>query len=139
MEMVEARLAALAPQFVEFEMSDEREVFDTLRTHLEDAPEIYGAAFAFVPVEQGGELVKSSPYVFRGGDGLVEINLAESYDYVVEQWYAQPVDEEMAVWSDPYFDEGGGDIWMVTYSIPLYDEDSVLIGVLTSDLPVDPE
>ena len=139
MAMVEARLGALAPQFAAFQVSDEQKVFEILRTHLEENPDIYGAAFAFAPVELEGDVVKSSPYVFRGGTGFVEKNLAESYDYVSEQWYSQPVEQGKAVWSDPYFDEGGGDIWMVTYSVPLYNGDSQLTGVLTSDLPVDPE
>ncbi|WP_461482588.1 cache domain-containing protein [Porticoccus sp.] len=134
-DMVERRLGALALQFGAIQVSDERKVFEMLRAYLEENPDIYGAAYAFAPVELDGVVVKSSPYVFRGEAGFVERDLAVSYDYVSEQWYSQPVERGMAVWSDPYFDEGGGDIWMVTYSVPVYDGDSRLSGVLTSDLP----
>jgi hypothetical protein len=42
-----------------------------------------------------------------------------------------------ALWSALYFDAGGGEIWMVTYSVPVYDSESRLVGVVTSDLPTD--
>jgi hypothetical protein len=112
-------------------------VFNLLRRHLEENPEIYGAAFAFAPVERDSALIKSSPYVFRsGGDaaGFVEKDLAASYDYTAEAWYAEPVKKGKALWSAPYFDAGGGEIWMVTYSVPVYDAESRLVGVVTSDL-----
>lgn len=40
--------------------------------------------------------------------------------------------------SKPYYDAGGGEAWMIAYSIPLYfqGKQPQLIGVLTSDLIV---
>jgi len=138
-EVVETRLDALALEFGAVRDLDAQDAFGMLEKHLAGNPEIYGAAFAFAPEEREGEVVKSSPYVFRAAGGLVRKDLAESYDYVSEQWYSRPVEIGRAVWSDPYFDEGGGDIWMITYSVPIYEPDSVLIGVLTSDLPTEAE
>lgn len=134
-QAVETRLGALATEFAAAPGLDAQDAFAMLEEHLAENPGIYGAAFAFAPVERGGKVAKSSPYVFRAGDGFIRKDLAESYDYVSEQWYSQPVELGRAVWSDPYFDEGGGDIWMVTYSVPIFDGDSALVGVLTSDLP----
>jgi hypothetical protein len=39
------------------------------------------------------------------------------------------------VWSEPYYDAGGGEAWMVTYSVPVYSsrKNPRLIGVVTID------
>ena len=36
----------------------------------------------------------------------------------------------------PYFDAGGGEIWMITRSVPVRDADGVF-AIVTTDLPVD--
>ena len=44
------------------------------------------------------------------------------------------------LWTDPYFDEGGGNITMVTYSSPVVAsvaEKDFFLGVVTIDIPVD--
>ena len=38
------------------------------------------------------------------------------------------------VLSPPYFDEGGGEIWMVTWSVPFYNSDGEFRGVATADI-----
>ncbi|HMB93761.1 MAG TPA: cache domain-containing protein [Rhodothermales bacterium] len=115
---------------------DTDKVFAMLQTYMRENPQIYGAAFAFAPEDNGG--VKSAPYVFRQGDTLVEKNLIDSYDYTApeQMWYVTPVETKAPVWTDPYFDEGGGDVWMVTYAIPVYTTADALelIGVVTSDV-----
>jgi len=44
------------------------------------------------------------------------------------------------VWSAPYFDAGGGETWMITYSVPFFRRDGAaraLAGVVTADLDLD--
>jgi hypothetical protein len=130
---VETRLGVLAARLADTPDLDAAAALRILRTYLEENPEVYGAAFAFAPRQADG--LKVSPYVYRAANGFVEKDLAASYDYAAEAWYAEPVAMKHALWSDPYFDEGGGEIWMITYSIPVYDAQARLIGVLTNDLP----
>ena len=59
----------------------------------------------------------------------------QSYGINEQQWLRVPVDTQKAVWSDPYFDDGGGNIEMETYSLPILDNGSV-IAVATTDLPI---
>lgn len=115
---------------------DDKTAFALLKNFLEKNPYIYGAAYAFVPVNKDGKLIKSSPYVYRSGGELIEKNLANAYDYTVQRWYVLPVKAGKPVWSKPYFDEGGGNAWMITYSVPIYSGENParLAGVLTSDL-----
>jgi hypothetical protein len=81
-----------------------------------------------------------SPYVYRPdgeSGGLVSTAslMDESYKINEQPWLRIPVDTKTAVWSDPYFDEGGGNVEMETYSVPILDGDTV-IAVATTDLPV---
>ena len=79
----------------------------------------------------------ASPYVYRSGEGFAELDLATP-DYRIDEqeWLAEPRDSKAAIWTDPYFDAGGGEIWMVTRSVPLIRDGAVVL-VATTDLPVD--
>jgi len=92
---------------------------------------IFGAALGFSP-----EIQQASPFVYRGGNGLVKKDIASEIDYTKADWYAVPVKIGEAVWSDTYFDVGGASesSLMTTYSIGLYNRDSSFIGILTSVL-----
>ncbi|MBI5592588.1 MAG: hypothetical protein HY881_19145 [Deltaproteobacteria bacterium] len=133
---VEDVLGALAKKMTRHAPADSQSVISLLTRHLGENPYIYGAAFAFAPVKKNGELVKSSPYVYRSEGKFIEKNLIDAYDYTVQDWYVLPVNARKPVWSEPYYDKGGGDAWMITYSIPIYAKGKHprLIGVLTSDL-----
>ncbi len=111
-------------------------MFPLLTEYLKKYPDIYGSAMAFVPGEKEGQKVLASPYVYRKGTGFVEVNLESAYDYTADAWYSEPVKEGRARWSDPYYDEGGGGVVMITYSVPVYDKDKKFIGVVTSDLEI---
>jgi len=112
-----------------------------LKDYLRAHPEVYGAAFAPAP-GRPGELPKFCPYVYRKNGQFVEENLAKpGYDYANAEWFTKPRKKKKPVWSEPYFDEGGGEIWMITYSVPIYLDlgDTEFYGVVTSDLPVTPK
>ncbi len=137
---VEKALDGLADAIGREPSLDKSRAFTMLATYLRQNPEIYGAAFAFAPRQQDGRTVKSAPYVFRSGARLVEKELIDSYDYTAPEqaWYVAPVRLGKPVWTEPYFDKGGGDVWMRTYSIPIYSggAERRLIGIVTSDVEV---
>ena len=43
---------------------------------------------------------------------------------------------DVGVWTSPYFDAGGGEIWMITRSVPARDSAGIF-AIVTTDLPVD--
>lgn len=135
----EAALTAFAKK-IGAPSRDDASLYETLTGYLKENPDIYGAAFAFAPTEVGGKTVKSVPYVYRKDGKFVSVNLVESYktDYTHMEWYAKPAATRKPSWTEPYFDEGGGNVNMVTYSIPVFAKGSTteLLGVVTSDLPV---
>jgi sigma-B regulation protein RsbU (phosphoserine phosphatase) len=102
-------------------------------------PDVYGSTIA-VEVGNGVAGAKPfAPYFFRRGGGIGYSDLAlASYGYRELPWYRRAADSLRPVWSLPYFDAGGGDIWMVTYSVPFFRKEAdarrVLAGVVTADL-----
>ena len=105
-----------------------------LQAYLEAHPVFFGSAAAVL--DSSGEVV-ASPYVYRTGDGYGFADLAEpSYNIEAQDWFAEPIATDAAVWTEPYFDAGGGDIWMITRSVLLRDAQGVF-AVVTTDLPVD--
>ena len=105
-----------------------------LTKFLKENPLIYGATLAFAPTEVDGKKHEAAPYVYRSGAEFKQVDLPEGYDYTLSEWYAVPVDQKKPAWSNPYFDDGGGGVVMVTYSIPLFDDSNTLTGVLTADV-----
>jgi sigma-B regulation protein RsbU (phosphoserine phosphatase) len=102
-------------------------------------PDVYGSTIAVETISADGNLQPFAPYLFRRGDSIGFSDLArDSYAYRELPWYRRAADSKHAVWSLPYFDAGGGETWMVTYSVPFYrrvpDTDRELAGVVTADL-----
>jgi sigma-B regulation protein RsbU (phosphoserine phosphatase) len=100
--------------------------------------EIYGSCLAFSPYKFRPGIKYYAPYFYEIGTTLYHKNLAESnYNYPAWDWYRKPVEKGAPVWSEPYFDTGGGNELMATYSVPLYQQhrkkDS-LLGVITADV-----
>ena len=105
-----------------------------LQAYLEAHPAFYGSAIALL--DESGT-VTSCPYVYRTADGHDNIDLATpSYNIEGQDWFTMPLAANTGVWTDPYFDEGGGDIWMITRSVPVRDDDGVF-AIVTTDLAVD--
>lgn len=136
MKKVEKSLASFAVELKKKPSASPESMYAELKGYLEKNPEIYGAAFAYPPENNAGEL--NCPYVYRQDGKFIEKNISEGYDYTAPgvSWYSEPVKRRKPYWTKPYFDKGGGEIDMITYSIPLYDGQKRLLGVVTSDLPV---
>lgn len=117
-------------------ISDTSQVLVILQAYLDANMSVYGSAFAFAPILSESGKTLNSYYTYRTAEGYASKKLEQSYDYTKEQWYSSPVENKKAMWSDPYFDEGGGNAQMITYGIPLYTADSLLIGVITADLEI---
>lgn len=66
---------------------------------------------------------------------LVETNLNSlEYEYFSQPWYTVPAEKRSPVWSEPYYDEGGGNTLMCTYSVPFFNEDDSFAGIVTADM-----
>ena len=116
---------------------DPAELRKILRNHLIKSREIYGMALAFAPYRFNPLLKRFSEYVYRGPDGITATDLdSDSYDYPHQCWYLIPTLLGRAVWTEPYYDDGGGHALMTTYAAPFYRHGK-LVGVATADVSLE--
>ena len=115
-------------------LTDAAAYAERLRVFLDAHPAFYGSAAALL--DQDGR-VTASPYVYRTADGYATLDLAvPSYNIESQAWVTAPLAANAGVWTAPYFDAGGGEIWMVTRSVPVRDAEGVF-ALITTDLPVE--
>jgi PAS domain S-box-containing protein len=135
-----AQVAVSTATFVETRPDvTEEQVYAQLRANVARRNLVYGSAMAFEPETFEGRPL-CCPYVYRDGEGFTQLDIGiESYDYTQPewQWYCAPRDEKRSLWTEPYFDEGAGNILMCTYSVPFNRQDQFW-GVTTIDIPLTP-
>ena len=109
-----------------------------LRLSLETNPEIFGSCIAFKPYGFYNDSLYFAPYYYRSGDSLIYENIGnDSYQYFYWDWYQIPKELEKAIWSEPFYDEGGGNILMCTYSVPFLKKSEGIeefTGIITVDI-----
>ncbi len=137
MARVPENMAAL----IEHSNFSEEELKQILKLIVEVNPEIYGSAIAFEPYFEGRKEKYYSFYAYRKNDSVILTTLGnDSYDYFLMDWYQVPREKGKPYWTEPYYDEGGGDIFMSTYSVPLYFSNKgerVFVGIVTIDISID--
>lgn len=104
--------------------------------------EINGCTVAFAPYKFAKDKYYFDPYYYREERDVKRFDLDNDaeYDYFKWPWYTLPRDEGKGIWSEPYFDEGGGNILMVTYSQPFYrniDGKKEFYGVVACDISIE--
>lgn len=133
-----AQLATLLPEW------PNAEYWRWLGGLLDDSPALYGTGVTFWPANRGGQ--RKDLYALRGKDGNFHDGRYayqdERYTYDgadgTHEWFSRPQASGKPEWSKPYFDEGSGNVWMVTYSIPFYAAKSKAFdGVAFSDIRID--
>ncbi len=114
---------------------------EMLHSFLTGNPNVYGSIIAFEPYAFDPALQYFAPYGDReDGRPHVVVLGSETYHYFHKDWYLIPKELGRPVWSEPYYDEGGGNILMTTYSVPFYrgkDSQRVFQGVVTADVSLE--
>lgn len=112
-----------------------------LRLAVETNNEIYGSAISFEPDYKDPAGKYSTIYIFKDkGEIITDLVNKDDYNSHMMDWYLIPKELQRPLWSEPYFDEGLGNIVMSTYSVPLYkniEGRRKFIGILTADLSLD--
>lgn len=108
------------------------------RRIVEENPSVMGSTIALVP-DYNKKLPLFAPYVCRTADGSTELKslATEEYDYPSQEWFTEPLKYGYGYWSEPYIDEGGGEVLMTTYSVPVTDDAGRVAAVLTADVSLD--
>src|SRR6185369_15726172 len=110
-----------------------------LRDVVAGRDDIYGATIALEPTEE--QPTGFAPYFFHARGEVRYADLAApEYRFTTKDWYTEPLRLRHAVWSEPYYDEGGGDVLMTTYSVPLLGAGTGarnFVGVVTADITLE--
>ena len=124
---------------VPYNINDPESLYGITETLLKNNEFIYGSAIAFEPDYYSSEGRYYSPYSYKTGNGTIRHRQlgTETYDYHYMDWYQIPKLLNRPYWSEPYYDEGGGNMMMATYSKPLYDKDGKMYAIITADLSLD--
>ena len=114
-------------------------MYDITTRLLQNNDFICGSAVAFEPDYYASKGHYYSPYSYKDSDGniLTKQLGSDTYDYHYMDWYQIPKLLNESYWSEPYFDDGGGNMMMTTYSKPLFDEYGNLYAVITADLSLE--
>ena len=100
---------------------------------------VVGCAVAFVDgVHHGDHWF--SPYSYldpASGEVLTKQLGSPDYDYHQMEWFKVAYETGEPHWSNPYFDEDGGERLMTTYSYPVKDTDGKVFAVITADIAID--
>jgi sigma-B regulation protein RsbU (phosphoserine phosphatase) len=113
-----------------------KQIHQSIKSFINTNTSIFGMAVALEPHTLIESLEDYSPYYYRKENKLAFSDLADnSYNYQVQPWYSRPKLTAAPVWSEPYFDEGGGDVRMITYSAPMYlSDNTTFAGIATADI-----
>lgn len=115
----------------------EAQLTEWLRAELAAEPLVFGMAVAFEPKQFHESVDEFCLYVFRNGASLgIKQLLPPEYTPIYREWdwYARATNS--GVWSEPYVDSGGGEIPMVTFSMP-FERGGRKAGVVTVDLSLE--
>ena len=105
---------------------------------LADNEYIVGSAIAFEPYYYPRKGRQFSPYSFKHDGTTTSIQLGtDQYDYHSMEWYTAPMESGRGHWSEPYFDEGGGEMMMSTYSLPIRNAKGQIVAIFTADVSLD--
>jgi phosphoserine phosphatase RsbU/P len=123
---------------LEFSDTDPKAVLKSIQEFISNNKEVYGSTVAFEPYQCDPKEYYFAPYYFERGDSVnMKMLKGTGYDYFHQVWYKSARTLGKGIWSEPYFDKGGGDMFMCTYSVPFYKNingEKTFAGVVTMDI-----
>jgi len=111
-----------------------------LRDVVANEDYIYGATIALNP--QLDDNISFAPYYYRKDGVISYVDMAGGGEaYWRKTWYTAAVEAAKPIWVEPYFDEGGGEVLMTTFSVPVYHINNegarTLYAIVTADVALE--
>jgi sigma-B regulation protein RsbU (phosphoserine phosphatase) len=100
---------------------------------------VVGGCIGFEPYYYPDKGKYFMPYVTRtlGNKPVSKYLGGDDYDYFNMEWYRTALSAGHGVWSEPFYDDGGGDVMMISYVMPIRDDSNNIIGAMTADMSID--
>ena len=120
-------------------ISDPDYMFKITGELVQNNPFIVGSTVAFEPNFFPSKGYYYSAFSCQDGKcGIKRIQQGgETFQYHGMDWYRIPKESGKSSWCEPYFDEGGAEVMMCTYSVPLLNRDGKVYAVLTADISLE--
>lgn len=117
-------------------LSQPDSLYRLTRLMIRNNPMIIGSSIAFEPFYYPEKGKMFAPYSYKDNDSILKDRQlgTVAYNYHEKDWYKTAKFQDRNYWSEPYFDEGGADNIIATYSHLLRDKDGKIFGVLTADI-----
>ena len=135
---VEIAIDNVIPE-VESTLNSPDNIYPILKKLLELNPSIIGSTVAFEPNYYPSKGEFFAPYAYKdfNYNVLTKQLGTKDYQYHYMDWYQIPKLLNKRYWSEPYYDKGGGEQMMTTFSCPLYDKDNKMYAIITADVSLD--
>ncbi|MBQ0086060.1 MAG: SpoIIE family protein phosphatase [Bacteroidales bacterium] len=138
LQKVETSVASSA-WLIRENLDNEEYLYHITQKIVEENPNIIGSAIAFDSYYFEDKLF-FSPYSFMDtNSGEVQSKQLGTlqYNYFFMDWFQIPYLMGEPCWGEPYFDDGGADCLMSTYSYPLKDAEGKVFAVITADISLE--
>ena len=114
-------------------------MFDIANRMVKNNPSFWGSGVAFKPNYYPKKGKFFEPYsVRRGEDSIVSMQVGNiGEDHTQKEYFRIPVTEGKSHWSEPYLDLIGAQGVITTYSVPVRDQKSDIVGVVFADITID--
>jgi signal transduction histidine kinase/CheY-like chemotaxis protein/methyl-accepting chemotaxis protein len=119
------------------------EIYKLVKTNVENNKLVYGSAIAYEPYQFADDTRLFSPYAYQNNEAIELLDIGDpdpqiGYDYTNNkwQWWDEAKARGEGIWTEPYNDEGAGNIAMTTYSAPFYKNGNYQ-GVVTIDVELE--
>lgn len=121
---------------IEENLHDTAYLYHITHEIVNQSNEIIGSAIAFVPnFFEGKYYFSPYSYVDEKRQNITSKQLGnDKYNYFEMEWFKVSFESKKPHWSKPYFDEGGGQTLMSTFSFPLLDSKGNVFAILTADI-----
>ena len=124
-------------QWVVYEHREDTAYMYHITTELvKENEDIVGSTIAFIPDYFPGKHY-FAPYTYSvvGSDRTISKQLGNAeYDYFKMEWFTVSLETKQKHWSQPYYEAGGGQMLMSTFSIPLMNPDGNVYAIMTADI-----
>ena len=106
---------------------------------VQNNPFVVGSTIAFEPNYFPSKGYYYSAFSYRDANGSIKRiqQGGEDFKYHGMDWYRTAKEAKSPSWCEPYFDKGGAEVMMCTYSLPLVGKDGKVYAVLTADVSLD--
>ncbi len=122
---------------IENNLSSPDKVMEALKSELSFNKHYIGIGVAFTPEYYSKQGHWFEPYVVRRGNQIEMSQIgSHQHDYFKSDWYNTSLTKDSGYWSNPYFDPDGAKMMLCTYSLPIYNEQGQIAGVMGLDMPL---